>query len=268
MPSLEDCPPELRNMINELALVSYEPISFGNIGANLNPQNPSTAVTNHLKTYLPLTQVSRQLREETTAMLFGHNTFEVVLSTKKTDGPLTQVGRQLRSETTKVPFEQFDLDSSKTSPGSLTYGDAKAAAWTRVASDAALSWIQRLTIVIENADSVPRWLHLQHLYKTPIESESEKKFGVFSPKSWYDHAIDVGCTSCNRSTVATWTVDLEQRQVCRTEIRRILAHRQRFHTVPGPCLKCKKMMKDWGREFTTNGDVMTREHFLKLVWYG
>jgi hypothetical protein len=268
MPSFEDCPPELRNMIYELALVSYEPISFGNIGANLNPPNPSTAVTNHLKTYLPLTQVSRQLREETTAMLFGRNTFEVVLSTKKTDGPLTQVGRQLRSKTTKVPFEQFDLDSSKTSPGSLTYGDAEAAAWTQVASDAALSWIQRLTIVIENADSVPHWLHLRNLYKSPTDFNSEEKFGVFSPKSWYDHAIYVGCTSCNRSIIATWTVDLEQRQVCRTEFRRVLAHRQRFHTMPGPCLKCKKMMKDRGREFTTNGDVMTREHFLKLVWYG
>jgi hypothetical protein len=265
MPSFEDCPPEIRNLIYELALVSDEPISFGNIGAyeNVDPPNTSNVVTNHLKTYLPLTQVSRQLREETTPMLFGRNTFEVVLSTKKTRGPLTQVGRQLRS---KRKFREFDLDSSKTSPGTLTYGDAEAAAWTRVASDAALSWIEHLSIVIENADSVSRWHHLRHLYKTPIDS-GEKKPGVFSPKSWFDHVIDAGNKSCNRFTIATWSIDLEQRQIRRTDIARTLPDKQRSQKMPKPCLKCKNMMKDWGREFTTSGDILTRGHLLKLVWY-
>jgi hypothetical protein len=267
MPSFEDLSPELRNMIYELRLISAEPISFGNIGAHVKPPNTPTTVTNHLKDYLPLTQVSRQLREETTAMLFGRNTFKVVLSTKKTPGPLTQVGRQLRSkQSNNIPFEEFDLDSSKTSPGSLTYGDAEAAAWTRVAQDAAISYIQRLTVVIENADSVARWLQLHHLYPDPVDSE-EAQAGLFSPKDWYEHTIDVGCHSCNRFTVATWSVDLEQRKVRRTEIRRILPRYRRFTTVPSPCLKCKKMLKDWGRDYSAEGHVMAREHLLRLVWY-
>jgi hypothetical protein len=266
MPSFEDLSAELRNMVYELRLISDEPISFGNIVAHVKPPNTSTTVTNHLKDYLPLTQVSRQLREETTAMLFGRNTFKVVLSTKKTAGPLTQVGRQLRSKQSNgVPFEEFDLDSSKTFPGSLTYGDAEAAAWVRVAQDAAISYIQRLTIVIENADSVARWLQLHHLYPDPVDLEEQS--GLFSAKDWYDHTIDVGCHSCNRFTVATWSVDLEQRQVRRTEIRRILPHYRRFTTIPSPCLKCKKMLKDWGRDYSADGDVMAREHLLKLVWY-
>jgi hypothetical protein len=267
MPSFEDLSPELRNMIYELRLISSEPISFDNTGAHVKPPNTPTTVTNHLKDYLPLTQVSRQLREETTAMLFGRNTFKVVLSTKKTPGPLTQVDRQLRSKQSNgVPFEGFDLDSSKTSPGSLTYGDAEAAAWTRVAQEAAISYIQRLTVVIENADSVARWLQLHHLYPDPVDAE-EKQAGLFSPKDWYEHTIDVGCHSCNRFTVATWSVDLEQRQVRRTEIRRLLPRYRRFTTVPSPCLKCKKMLKDWGRDYSAEGDVMAREHLLRLVWY-
>jgi hypothetical protein len=80
MPNFEDMPRELRDMVYKEALVSDEPISFGNHGAR--PSTPRTA-RNSLAEYLPLTQVSRALRDEATPILFKLNTFAVLLSTQK-----------------------------------------------------------------------------------------------------------------------------------------------------------------------------------------
>jgi hypothetical protein len=74
-----DLPLELRLDIYEYILVSDEPISFGNRSAFLHPPMTSLAITNPLGRYLPLTQVSRQIRDETTPLLYGQNTFNVLL---------------------------------------------------------------------------------------------------------------------------------------------------------------------------------------------
>lgn len=243
-------------MVYELALVHNEHISFGNTGAlpaDSPAKNPEP--TRHLKTLLPLTQVSRQLRDETTPILFARNTFRVLLSTRIHAGPLTQFKRMLRS----AKPELFDLFSITFRPGCLTYGDHKAAAWARVARKEALMHIRRLAVDIEQADSVPRWRYMQYLYQIPPEPATGR---FFSPQEWSLHAVRL---ECRIFECATWIVDFETRRVRCASVRKCSEGWNRRKR--SPCQACKRMLREWGSDQTVRGDFLTKEHFLRLVGY-
>jgi hypothetical protein len=260
MPSLMDLPAEVRNMIYEPVLVQDEEISFGNISGLLRPPKITTAFTNHLAMLLPLTQVSVQIRDETTPMLFGRNTFNVVLTTHKHEGPRTQLNRQHRSAETKV---FFDETSASTAPGHLTYGDRRAAAWIKIARPEAIKHIQRLTVEVEKADLVTRWPHLRHLYETP--NISQEALRVFAPSRWYSHAIELRCPGLDTNV---WSIDCKENRIHCKEVVRVgagfgfLGSQQSAK----PCDRCRMMLLEWGLDRQFDGELR-RGHFLGLVWY-
>lgn len=268
-----DLPPELRNMVYELVLVQDQAISFGN-KSPLPSDSPAinTEPTHHLKSLLALTQVSRQLRDETTPVLFGRNTFQVLLSTKRHDGPLTQFKRQLRSVESPV---LFDLDSAETPPGHLTYGDQNAALWATIARKEALMHIRQLSVDVELAESIPRWSRMQHLYATPSEPTAggrsfphewylaprERNTDNFSPYEWYTHAIAPRCIPYQSTT---WRIDYEERSLQHASIRKTGVPWDR--RTPLNCGGCHDSLWRWGNDYIKSGDILTREHFLRLIW--
>ena len=253
-----DLPAELHIIIYELILVQDEDISFGNVSALLRPPRTTPALTNHLGPYCPLTHVSKRVRDETTPILFGRNTFHVLLSTHKHDGPLTQMIRQRRSTKTK---SLFDDASASTAPGHLTYGDRNAAAWARNARPEALACIQRLTIEVEKADLVARWQHLRHLYKAP--GGYQEPLGVFSPTRWYLHAIELRCWGLD---TIVWTVDCKEKRIFCKEIQRVGPDWPSARQQPKSCERCRSMLLEWGVDREIE-EGFNKEHFLGLIWY-
>jgi hypothetical protein len=246
-----------RNMVYELALVSDEEISFGNVSGLLCPPKISTAFTNHLAAYLPLTQVSKQIRDETTPMLFARNTFNVVLTTHVHEGPLTQLKRQRSSVETKALLDEA---SASADSGHLTYGDRHAAAWIKNARPEALKHIQRLTIEVVKADLIARWQRLQHLYKIP--DSSQDSLGDFSPSQWYFHAIELKCPGLDTNI---WSVDCKEKRVECKEVVPIERPGLGSQPPAKPCVKCCMMLSGWCVDSAFDGGV-SREHFLNLVW--
>lgn len=246
-------------MIYENVLVSDEEISFGSTGQWLHPPQTSTAITNPLKNYLPLTQVSRQLRDETTPMLFGRNTFKVLLSTQK-DEALAQASLEKNIPRMKKP-RLLGLLNSEAIPGSLTYGDRNAAAWTRIARPDAVAQIQHLTIEIENADSIARWWHLQQLYNIMSGPETNK---VFSPRAWYLHAIKLYCKCFE---VATWTVDFKEGRVRCESIKQVSPLEWQSRRAGRPCRTCEQLLRNWCKDYSAEGETLSKDHLLKLIWY-
>jgi hypothetical protein len=263
MPNFEDMPRELRDMVYKEALVSDEPISFGNHGAR--PSTPRTAL-NSLAEYLPLTQVSRALRDEATPILFKLNTFAVLLSTQKSRALTTALSnlpsrknRHLRNRALLA------LTSDPNLTGSLTYGDAAAALFARVARTQALSLIRTLTVSVENADSIPTWQLLEPLYATFTGPEKRK---FFSPRDWHHHAVTL---QCSQFDTAIFTVDFARRRVDRGPIVQAPSLDGTAFAGGGPrrpCRACKAMLRMWGSDYSAEGGKrLRREQLLKLVWY-
>lgn len=259
MPSFMDFPPELRNMVYELVLVQDKTISFGS-KSPLPPDSPgiNRVPTQHLKTLIPLTQVSRQLRDETTPILFARNTFKVLLSTKKHDGPLTQFARQLRSSNAPVLFDPL---SHETQPGYLTWGDENAALWAKIAREEALMRIRHLCVDRENADTIPGWRRMAHLYPIPNESEPTST-SSFLPHEWYLHAITL---KCKHLVCTTWDIDFQE-PFLHCASTRYTGFSSEPRSLNG-CEKCWRFLREWRSDHLRGGGVLTREHFLKLVWY-
>lgn len=185
-----DLPLVLRLTIYDTVLVSDEPISFGNKSALLHPPMTSPAITNHLGKYLPLTQVSRQIRDETTPILYGQNTFDVVLRSVKTRvRPPPQLTRSNANFKAEIALRDRILDHS---PCSLAYGDHHAAAWALIARPDAIAHLQRLSVTIEKADLNTRWKHYHQLTLSSSNLNLEWT-GVFSARSWHLHAMELKC---------------------------------------------------------------------------
>ena len=161
----------------------------------------SPAITKHLGKHLPLTQVSRQVRDETTPILYGKNKFEVVLRSDKVFEVPTYSNHNGRNAKNNAKW----LACHYVVYG-LTYGDRHAAAWTRVARPEAIAHTRHLRVVVQKADHVVQWRDLRQLSLSP-SSLSLERTGVFSARKWHMHAIELKCPGRN-----TWTWNIDCRQ--------------------------------------------------------
>jgi len=243
-------------MIYDLVLVSDEPVSFRN--------HPSK---NHLGQYLPLTQVSRQVREETTPLLYGQNVFEVKLRSIKVDEV-----EKVDEESVQQPLRQNKTPKMKMSlrqrkpispvPEHLLWGDRYAAAWADIARPKQIAQVQQLAVTVVKADRNRNWNHLRHLSKSP-SSLSQEHTGVFSARSWHLHAIELKCPG--RHSVV-WNLDCREN---RSGDRRLNLYAKDLEDLyePKPCSRCRLMLDGWRTQHNRQ-DGMSRALFLALVWYG
>jgi hypothetical protein len=259
-----DLPAELRLDIYEYILVSDEPISFGNRSAFLHPPMTSPAITNPLWRYLPLTQASRQIRDETTPLLYGKNTFNVLLRSVKTVEKLLPKPTRPKWSSTEEEHPLFDHVASS-DPGCLLYGDQHAAAWACVARPEAVAHVQRLTVTIEKAHRIAEWRHWPQLYLTPSNNSLEQT-AVFSARRWHFHAIELRCPGLD---TAVWTLDCRENQTGdrRPRWRTLGSGSQgQFEGESQACGRCSLMLNNWRIARVKNGD-MSKELFLALTWY-
>lgn len=101
---------------------------------------------------------------------------------------------------------------------------------------------------------------MKSLYQIPPEPEKGR---FFSPRDWSLHAIKL---ECRPFECATWIVDFEERRVRCASVREIFEGRNSRER--SPCQTCKRMLREWGSDKTVRGDLLTKEHFLRLVGYG
>ena len=258
-PKFMDLPLELRLNIYELVLPTNEELSFGNMSAYIRPPMTCFALTGHFGQYLPLTQVSRQVRDETTPILYGKNKFEVVLRTDKVaEAPPKQL-TSTRWSAKKSAKRVADYDPAYY----LTYGDRHAAAWARVARPEAIAQMRRLMVGVERADLVTEWRHLRQLSLSP-SSLSLERTGLFSAQRLHLHAIELKCPM-----IATlyWDVNtINYYGLRKGFIKRDPAEPKR-PGAPQACSRCKMILDDWRIDVVRAGGP-TRELFLGLVWYG
>lgn len=254
-----DLPLVLRLTIYDTVLVSDEPISFGNKSALLHPPMTSPAITNHLGKYFPLTQVSRQIRDETTPILYGQNTFDVVLRSVKTRViPPPQPNRSNRKSKTGIPLYDRSLTHNEVS---LAYGDHHAATWALIARPDAIARLQRLSITIEKADLNTQWKHYRQLTLSS-SSLSLERTGVFSARRWHLHAIELKCPGLDTTV---WTLDCREN---RTGDRRLKWHitGSGCQGETQACSRCRLLLDDWRIDRVRQGG-MSKELFLAMAWY-
>ncbi|GAB7329197.1 hypothetical protein MBLNU13_g01014t1 [Cladosporium sp. NU13] len=168
-------------------------------------------ITNHLGKLLALTQVSHQVRAETDPLLYGQNTFEVMLrAAKVVEEPFPQqLARPSRGRKTRLLL--LDENPVSETPEHLLYGDRYAAIWAASARPEALARIRRLTVTVEKADLNSQWRHLRHRHLSMSPSSiSLERTGVFSAHRWHLHAIELKCPG--RHTVV-WDVDCRENRM-------------------------------------------------------
>ena len=258
-PKFMDLPLELRLDIYELVLPTNEELSFGNMSAYIRPPMTCFALTGHFGQYLPLTQVSRQVRDETNPILYGKNDFECILrSNKVAEAPPKQLTRTRRSAKKNAKWVA-DYDPVYY----LTYGDRYAAAWARVARPEAIAQVRRLLVGVERADLVTEWEHLRHLSPSPSRLSLERT-DLFSVQRWHLHALELKC--CGLYT-PVWPVNSIAYRVNDIRLLGLLEARAKRPGRPLACSRCRMMFEDWRMDVIRAGGT-TRELFLGLVWYG
>lgn len=251
---------ELRLDIYELVLPKHEVLSFGNMAAYSHPPMTSPAITNHLGKHLPLTQVSRQVRDETTPILYGKNKFEVILRSDKVFEVPKQSNRNGRNAKNNAKWL-----ASHYVDYSLTYGDRHAAAWARVARPEAIAHTRYMGVMVEKADHVFQWRHMRQLSLSP-SSLSLERTGLFSARKWHMHAIELKCPG---RITWQWEVDCRPTPIVVSEKSLQRKAPTPFEPMvhPEQCTRCRMMIEDWRTDGKKEGG-MSREHFLALVWYG
>ena len=258
-PKFMDLPLALRLDIYELILPKNEELSFGNVSGWVTPPMTCPAFTHHLGQYLYLTQVSRQVRDETTPILYGMNTFEVILRsdvvTEARPKQLISTRRSAKKSAKRVP----DYDPVLY----LTYGDRHAAAWARVARPEAIAHIRRMMVALERSDLFLQWKHLRQLSLSP-SSRSLERTGLFSVQRWHLHAIELKCPSLHSPV---WRVHTKWYPVHKNELIKRDPPESKYPDAPQPCSRCRLMFDDWRTDVIRAGGT-TRELFLGLVWYG
>lgn len=257
-----DLPLELRLDIYELVLPKNEILSFGNMGSTLHPPQSSAALTNHLGQYLPLTQVSHQVRDETNPVLYGQNAFEVILRADKVIVGNSRTEPVYKGQSVK----KHVICLRELAPVQyLTYGDRHAATWARVVRAETIAQIKRLVVGIEKADAIIEWRHLPHLVFPPSRLSLEGD-SPFSAYRWHMHAIEMKCPGLD---TWTWNVDSTQYHVKNKRLALIegkAAEGKRTDNHQA-CGRCSLMLDEWRKVGIREGGT-SREHFLRLVWYG
>jgi len=232
MANLLDLPAELRNIIYELVLVRDQAIAFNNITIRpLYPPDEPEPILLDLRTHLPLTQVNRRLRHETTPILFGRNTFLAKLSNYRADETLAN----------------DDLPSS-------TWGDRATARWLQIASPEATSNIRSLQLRIGSAKVGRELITIACGYLPCVGPEPE---GAFSQREWYHHSL----RRCDCSQYSWWSVDLRKRIFRCTEVdgNRVITGTER-------CVACTKLLTNWMNDYGDHGHGDVRVGLLRLVW--
>jgi hypothetical protein len=258
-PKFMDLPLELRLDIYELILPQNEELSFGNVSAHVRPPMTCPAFTHHLGDHLALTQVSRQVRNETTPILYGKNQFEVILRANKVaEAPPMQPPCTRRTAKKSAKWAA-DCDPVYY----LTYGDRHAAAWARVARPQAIRRVRRLLVGVERADLVAEWRHLRRLSLSP-SSLSLERTGLFSVQRWHLHAIELKCPVL---TTPVWCVDSTGYFAHEKGLAKVDPPKPHRPGVPQVCSRCRLMFNAW-RIDVLRARGTTRELFLALVWYG
>ena len=257
-PKFMDFPIELRLEIYELFLPKNEKVSFGNMSSACHPPQASAALTHHLGQYLLLTQISRQVRDEATSILYGQNTFEVILRADKVivgGNPPSKPAHKRQGAK-----KHANRVTDRAPVYDLIYGDRHAAAWARVARPETIAQIKRFQLVVEKADAIVEWKFLRHLALSP-SSPSLERTGLFSAYKWYMHAIELKCPGRD-----PWIWELNSTQYHvddKNDKSLALLKRTDDHQA---CSRCSLMLGEW-RTISRREGVTSREHFLGLVWY-
>lgn len=132
MPSFLDLPPELRNVIYELALTHDLPFSIKGIYPDYHGHGATTTLK---RKHLALTQVNRQLRTEALPIFYSSNSFTICLQPVCVKYLGTKKGRV--------------IDIFRRS-----YGDVVTAKWLKVLTNEAVREIRSLRVYVA---CVTRW---------------------------------------------------------------------------------------------------------------